>query len=161
LFAPEAARGDGPADGFLVAVRGGGVDGPVAGSQRVGNDLLGLLVGDLEDAEPEDRHLHAVVQRDQAVLWRHDSFLPCQQEVAHRIGGGGSPMASCCPLHETPNCPRQAVTVYPGNARPSLASRSRRTVADMDNRDEVRDFLTSRRERLSPEQAGVPFFGGR
>jgi transcriptional regulator with XRE-family HTH domain len=31
----------------------------------------------------------------------------------------------------------------------------------MDNRDEVRDFLTTRRERLSPEQAGVPFFGGR
>ena len=31
----------------------------------------------------------------------------------------------------------------------------------MDNRDEVRDFLTTRRERLSPEQAGVPFFGGK
>jgi transcriptional regulator with XRE-family HTH domain len=31
----------------------------------------------------------------------------------------------------------------------------------MDNRDEVRDFLTTRRARLSPEQAGVPFFGGR
>ncbi len=26
--------------------------------------LLGLLVGDLEDAEAEDRHLDAVVQRD-------------------------------------------------------------------------------------------------
>jgi transcriptional regulator with XRE-family HTH domain len=31
----------------------------------------------------------------------------------------------------------------------------------MDNRAEVRDFLTSRRERLSPEQAGVPYHGGR
>jgi transcriptional regulator with XRE-family HTH domain len=31
----------------------------------------------------------------------------------------------------------------------------------MDNRGEVRDFLTTRRERLSPEQAGVPFFGGK
>ena len=31
----------------------------------------------------------------------------------------------------------------------------------MDNRDEVRDFLTTRRERLTPEQAGVPLFGGR
>jgi transcriptional regulator with XRE-family HTH domain len=31
----------------------------------------------------------------------------------------------------------------------------------MANRDEVRDFLTTRRERLTPEQAGVPFFGGR
>ena len=31
----------------------------------------------------------------------------------------------------------------------------------MDNRDEVRDFLTTRRERLTPEQAGVPFVTGR
>jgi len=31
----------------------------------------------------------------------------------------------------------------------------------MDNRSEVRDFLTTRRERLTPEQAGVTFFGGR
>lgn len=30
----------------------------------------------------------------------------------------------------------------------------------MDNRDEVRDFLTSRRERLTPEQAGLPIYGG-
>jgi transcriptional regulator with XRE-family HTH domain len=30
----------------------------------------------------------------------------------------------------------------------------------MDNRDEVRDFLTTRRARLTPERAGVPFFGG-
>lgn len=31
----------------------------------------------------------------------------------------------------------------------------------MDNRAEVRDFLTNRRERLTPEQAGVPSYGGR
>ncbi|GIF45967.1 helix-turn-helix protein [Asanoa ferruginea] len=31
----------------------------------------------------------------------------------------------------------------------------------MENRDEVRDFLTTRRERLTPEQAGVPLFGGK
>jgi transcriptional regulator with XRE-family HTH domain len=31
----------------------------------------------------------------------------------------------------------------------------------MDNRSEVRDFLTTRRERLTPEQAGVPFYGGK
>jgi transcriptional regulator with XRE-family HTH domain len=53
------------------------------------------------------------------------------------------------------------VTVYPGIARSSLRTKPRRTVDGMDNRDEVRDFLTTRRERLSPEQAGVPYFGGR
>src|SRR5437762_3995634 len=31
----------------------------------------------------------------------------------------------------------------------------------MDNRDEVRGFLTSRRDRLTPDQAGVPLYGGR
>ena len=31
----------------------------------------------------------------------------------------------------------------------------------MDNGMEVRDFLTTRRERLTPERAGVPLFGGR
>src|SRR4051812_25217891 len=30
----------------------------------------------------------------------------------------------------------------------------------MDNRSEVREFLTSRRARLSPEQAGLPTFAG-
>src|SRR6266498_3123302 len=44
---------------------------------------------------------------------------------------------------------------------PPSRDRARRTVDDMDNRDEVRDFLTTRRERLTPEQAGVPFFGGK
>ena len=31
----------------------------------------------------------------------------------------------------------------------------------MDNRAEVRDFLTSRRERLTPETAGIALYGGR
>ena len=51
--------------------------------------------------------------------------------------------------------------MFPGNARPSLASCPGRTVEGMDNRDEVRDFLTSRRDRLTPGQAGIPLYGGR
>jgi hypothetical protein len=31
----------------------------------------------------------------------------------------------------------------------------------MDNSSEVRDFLTTRRERLTPETAGIPLYGGR
>src|SRR5207244_1485933 len=30
----------------------------------------------------------------------------------------------------------------------------------MDNRSETREFLTSRRARITPEQAGLPVFGG-
>ena len=33
-------------------------------SARLLDGLLGLLAGDLEDAEADDRHLHVVVQRD-------------------------------------------------------------------------------------------------
>jgi transcriptional regulator with XRE-family HTH domain len=44
---------------------------------------------------------------------------------------------------------------------PPSPAGGRRTVGGMDIRDEVRDFLTTRRGRLTPEQAGVPFFGGR
>lgn len=31
----------------------------------------------------------------------------------------------------------------------------------MDNRNEIRDFLTSRRAKITPEQAGLPAYGGR
>jgi transcriptional regulator with XRE-family HTH domain len=34
------------------------------------------------------------------------------------------------------------------------------TVVVMDNRAQVREFLTSRRERISPAQAGLPAYGG-
>jgi hypothetical protein len=30
----------------------------------------------------------------------------------------------------------------------------------MDNRNEIRDFLTSRRARITPERAGLPAYGG-
>jgi transcriptional regulator with XRE-family HTH domain len=34
-----------------------------------------------------------------------------------------------------------------------------RSVDPMDNRDEIRDFLSSRRARLTPQQAGLPVYG--
>ena len=52
------------ADLALVAVRGRGVDVAVAGAQRR-LDASAVVVGrGLEDAEPEGRHLDAVVQGD-------------------------------------------------------------------------------------------------
>src|SRR5215211_6965594 len=35
-----------------------------------------------------------------------------------------------------------------------------RSVMVVDNRNEVREFLASRRGRITPEQAGLPAFGG-
>jgi hypothetical protein len=71
LVPRDAAVGDGPADGLFVAVRLRGVEVAVAGGEGIGDGLLGLVGGDLEDAEPEDRHLDAVVEGDVAVLVGH------------------------------------------------------------------------------------------
>jgi transcriptional regulator with XRE-family HTH domain len=52
------------------------------------------------------------------------------------------------------------VTALPGNAStPQLPDRPP-TVEGMDNRAQVREFLISRRERISPAQAGLPAYGG-
>src|SRR2546427_5850236 len=44
---------------------------------------------------------------------------------------------------------------------PPSAAESRRSVVAVDNRNEVRDFLLSRRARITPERAGLPAFGGK
>lgn len=48
----------------------------------------------------------------------------------------------------------------PGNASASFATGGRRTVVGMDRRAEIREFLSSRRARITPEQAGLPAYGG-
>ena len=48
----------------------------------------------------------------------------------------------------------------PGNASASFPGFARPTVDDVDNRAEIRDFLASRRARITPEQAGLPAYGG-
>jgi transcriptional regulator with XRE-family HTH domain len=43
---------------------------------------------------------------------------------------------------------------------PPSAARAERTVVGMDTRNEIHDFLTTRRARITPEQAGLPAYGG-
>jgi hypothetical protein len=64
LVACDPARGDRAADRLFVLVGGGGVERAVAGDERLADRLLGVRRRDLIDAEAEDRHLDAVVQRD-------------------------------------------------------------------------------------------------
>jgi hypothetical protein len=52
------------------------------------------------------------------------------------------------------------VTAVPGNASPSLVLSAGRSVEAMTHSDDVRKFLTSRRARLTPNEAGLPAFGG-
>jgi hypothetical protein len=60
----DAAAAHSPADPFLVLVGGGRVDVAVAHLEGGADGQLGLVRGDLEDTEPEDGHIDAVVERD-------------------------------------------------------------------------------------------------
>src|SRR4051812_24068962 len=56
---------------------------------------------------------------------------------------------------------RVAGSLYPGSGRTPLRSATRRSVDVVDNRTEVREFLTTRRAKLTPDRAGVPLYGQR
>jgi transcriptional regulator with XRE-family HTH domain len=64
-------------------------------------------------------------------------------------------------IEETPAADREPDQAETGHGRTPLASAGGRSVTGVDNREEVRQFLSTRRARLSPEQAGVQTFGGR
>lgn len=49
---------------------------------------------------------------------------------------------------------------HTGNGRASRGAGRPRTVERMDHKTEIREFLSSRRARLTPELAGLPAFGG-
>lgn len=51
--------------------------------------------------------------------------------------------------------------VYGGTNTTSHHTAGRRTVDDVDNRAEIRDFLATRRAKITPEQVGLPSGGGR
>ena len=82
------------------------------------------------------------------------------------------------PNCQTPRPPIKAVGGVRGSSKPdsqprweSLSRRvpighpsrrgTRRTVDRVDNRAEVREFLISRRAKVTPQQAGMPEIGGR
>ena len=44
-------------------------------------------------------------------------------------------------------------------ARASHRGERGRSLVDVDNRNEIRQFLTSRRAKITPEQAGLPTYG--
>src|SRR4051794_15242136 len=62
---------------------------------------------------------------------------------------------------ETPPRARLAGPPLPGSGRPPLRRCGRRSVDVVDNRTEVREFLTTRRAKITPDQAGVPLYGQR
>src|SRR3712207_5943292 len=69
--------------------------------------------------------------------------------------------AGGCAHHRTPSCARAGGRVCRGENLDPLRPAVRRTVDPVDNRAEIRDFLGSRRARITPEQAGLLPGGGR
>ena len=49
--------------------------------------------------------------------------------------------------------------VVPGTGRPPQRARSSASLGVLDTRNEIREFLTSRRARITPEQAGLRTYG--
>jgi len=57
---------NGPANGFFISIRSGGVDQTVAGLDGLQHAPLTFnRIGDLKYAEPEQGHFYAVVQSDE------------------------------------------------------------------------------------------------
>jgi transcriptional regulator with XRE-family HTH domain len=46
-----------------------------------------------------------------------------------------------------------------GTGRASLASKEARSLEDVEARKDIREFLTSRRAKITPEEAGLPAYG--
>ena len=54
----------------------------------------------------------------------------------------------------------RAGALVPGNGRTPHVDGPARTVEGVDNRNEIREFLSSRRAKITPTQAGLPAHGG-
>src|SRR6266545_6898087 len=63
-------------------------------------------------------------------------------------------------IHGTGGGAAEGVPVVPGNARTSQPRPGGRSVEVVDSRTEIRDFLTSRRAKITPDQVGLPVYGG-
>jgi transcriptional regulator with XRE-family HTH domain len=69
------------------------------------------------------------------------------------------PAATGGTFDETGNDAAAGEPVNPGNDRTSQPGELGRSVGAVDNTSEIRDFLTSRRGKLTPEVAGLPAYG--
>jgi len=69
-------------------------------------------------------------------------------------------VCTSCTIERTGNPLAEGVPVDPGTDRASLVVAGGRSVELVDNRTEVREFLASRRAKLTPQQAGLSAYGG-
>src|SRR5205814_1860879 len=93
------------------------------------------------------------------VVARMHSRLPpdaCVRALADRADPAWSDNSNA-----TPARPPQTGRGYPGSDATPQAPQAGHSVAVVDSRNEIREFLATRRAKLSPQQAGIPFYSGR
>src|SRR5690242_16311414 len=78
-----------------------------------------------------------------------------------RALGGVGVLQNWHVFHATGDRGREEVTLVRCTSRASLTGRGARSVVRMDNRSEVREFLSSRRAKLTPGDVGLPDVGQR
>ena len=121
---------------------------PVADAQGLLDRGLGHVRRGLEDAEAEGGQLDAVVEGDAGLCGLVGHFVGDLNRAVGRTG------------HRPPAAAREEGTGVRGTGSASLPSTSGRTVSRAMNTDqEIREFLTTRRARLTPEHAGLPTYG--
>jgi transcriptional regulator with XRE-family HTH domain len=72
---------------------------------------------------------------------------------------GEYPAIQATAVRATPAVPFAAGTGVTGIGRPSLVPAGSRSVEDVNPSSEVREFLVTRRARITPQQAGLPTYG--
>src|SRR6202043_1964245 len=50
---------------------------------------------------------------------------------------------------------------FPGNGSTPIAGAGDRSLAGVDSRNDIREFLATRRARITPQEAGLATYGGR
>ena len=117
----------------------------------------------VDDQHPADLAGACVEQRHQQQRERRveEGELESPQQ---RRGGNEEALHGATASHRRPLKHARAVRAWPcdrGTDRPPLGGRGRRRLPDVDRTSDISEFLTSRRARVTPEQAGLPKFGRR
>ena len=121
-------------------------------------DQAAVSLGELR-AFPDVAKQNVVGERDQLrceVADRLCAGVCCSGSVTSMLRSNSFLPTDTDRSSQHPDRRAVAVPAVPGNGRTSQARRPARSVEGMDSRNEIRDFLATRRARITPEQAGLP-----
>jgi hypothetical protein len=122
---------------------------PWGGSRVVGAEVLGHLL-----------HAHVTATMDQRCSHQTPSVFLIEKAWRNRVWWGGCFCVARAGARKQKTASvweSLSIQVLPG---PPTQGGDGSSIVVVDNRNEIRQFLTSRRARITPEQAGLPTYGG-